>query len=78
MKKSLQEVLNENKMRTQQRKIEEIKRLKREQRKEIILTSLIALFILVVSTMLMYTTDKDFVNDCMEAGHTKSYCEKCM
>lgn len=76
MEKSLQEVLRENKEREQQRKREEIKRLKREQKKETILAIVIGSFIFIATAMLLSKMNNDFVSDCKKAGHTQSYCER--
>lgn len=66
--------LNQIKMRN--RRQEQLKRLKREERKENILFGIVAGFIIIATMMLLMNMNNDFVNDCVKAGNTKQYCEK--
>lgn len=72
----MQEMLRENKERIRNQKIEEIKRLKREQKKERILTVIIGTFIMFLTITVLNNIDKDMMNDCTSAGHSQTYCER--
>ena len=73
---NMQDTLKENKMKVRSRLEEQRKQLKKEQRKETILTFIIGSFIFVATTMLLSNMNNNFVSDCKAAGHTQSYCER--
>lgn len=72
---TLQEVLRENKLREREFKKEQIRKAKREQRKEFILTMFVASFILLITLMFLSRINNNFMNDCLNAGHSETYCE---
>lgn len=75
---TLQEVLEENKTRVRKNKYLELQRkqLKKENKKETILTMFIGAFILVATIMLLCNLNNKFIDDCTKSGHSKTYCER--
>ncbi len=55
---------------------EQIRLQKKEERKEKILAIIIGTFIIISTLLLLNNVNDDFMNDCMEAGHSASYCER--
>ena len=74
MKKSLQEVISENHKKAWEK---EKARIKKEQRKETILTYIIGTFIIIATLGLLVSCDKEnqkAINSCVEAGHSYYTC----
>jgi mRNA-degrading endonuclease RelE of RelBE toxin-antitoxin system len=74
MKKTLQEVLRNNKLKEQKRKREGLKRLQRQKRIESVLTAMIIVFIMTVTILLIKKTDESYMNSCTK-NHSYDYCE---
>lgn len=58
----------------QARMREQIKKIKREQKKEEILFGIIAVFIVIMTCTLLYKTDKEFMDGCTSKGYSENYC----
>ena len=55
---------------------EQRRRNKKAQIKENVLFGIVAGFILVATCMLLANMNNKQMNDCMNAGHSVSYCER--
>lgn len=73
--KTLQEVLKENHERYIERKKEQQERIKKEQRKELIIVSIASILILTLTFKIMIDTDRQRVQKCVEKGYSQIVCE---
>ena len=80
-KNSLKEVIKRNHEKSNQEYREKFRRYielqKKQQRRETILTYLIAAFIITISSiciLLIYKQNKDFVQTCTGKGYSVNYC----
>lgn len=55
---------------------EQIRLQKRKERKETILATIIGIFILVTTVLLLDKMNNNFMTRCTAAGHSVSYCER--
>lgn len=74
----MENMFKENQIRMRNRRIEQQRKIKKEQIKENVLFTIIAGFILVATFMLLGNLNNKTVNDCMNAGNNRSYCEHAL
>lgn len=72
--KSLQEVLKENHERYIERKKEQDERNKKEQRKTLIIVSIVSIFILTLTFKTMFNMKDNAIENCVEKGYSRTTC----
>lgn len=76
--KTLEEALRESREKRREFLKREMEINKRNRRKEKILTTIIALFIIVTTILLLNFIGNQYMNDCISYGHNQFYCERGM
>ena len=56
--------------------IEQRKRLKREKRKENIILGVVAVIVIALCITIIGKLNEKDMNNCINAGHSKTYCER--
>lgn len=74
----MQEALKQNKIKTRSRLEEQRRQIKKEQRKETILTVFIGTTIIVMLFMILGNYNEKQMNKCQNVGHSTNYCEGMM
>lgn len=72
----MKEMLYENKMKMRSKLEQQRKLQKKQERKENLLFVFVGGFICVATIMLLCNMNNKQINNCMEAGHSQSYCER--
>lgn len=72
--KTLQEVLKENHERYVERKKEQDERNKKEQRKTLIIVSIVSIFILTLTFKTMFNMKDNAIENCVEKGYSRTTC----
>lgn len=72
--KTLQEVLKENHERYVERKKEQDERNKKEQRKTLIIVSIVSIFILTLTFKTMLNMKDNAIENCVEKGYSRQFC----
>lgn len=72
--KTLQEVLKENHERYIERKKEQDERNKKEQRKTLIIVSIVSIFILTLTFKTMFNMKDNAIENCVEKGYSRTTC----
>ena len=72
---SLEETLKYNKEKIRYFKEVELKRIKKEQRKEKILAGFIGITIIVMMIIILNSYNKKQIKNCVQAGNSVNYCK---
>lgn len=76
---NFEKALEKNRTRYQARILKEIEQKKKQEKKEWIIFTFVALFIIIITFLLLNSMNKDFdetFKKCLNEGHSSNYCAR--